>query len=392
LGLVDGPEVDELLLELFDRTPFQRRQRVIAAIGTRRHPGDPLIDGLISRLRDPELHDPALKALRWLGELGRQRIEVALERGIEASLAAELNSIMDAIALDGSLSTDEVEPALPSMPHLPAHARRQSPLSGARLDLVEPRHQLGAALAHEVLQSSRPRQVERSLFTLALWQRPRFPDHLRVPLQTRLQAWSGDKRLAPSDRCLAVAAVTRTARAGSQDEVISDLVSAAGDTSGEVRACIALALAQLGELSATEASLADPDPRVRAAAALGLRAIDPENWPPAIRQRLRVAALHDTSDGVRSCARFALATPAAPRAPDTLLPNVWVYSRAHGAGIGSRHEAWARFDGSEHTVYAPTFGHGAEHWLIAVGIGDLSAFAPVPGPTLGMNGLHPGVW
>jgi HEAT repeat protein len=389
LGLLPGEDVDQLLLELLDRPPFNRRQRVVQAIGTRIAASDLLVDGLISRLRDGELHDSALKALRWLGELARPRAQAALERGLEASLAAELQSFLDALDIDaartGSGADGDAE--RPQSPYA-------SPISRARIRVrasVES-DELSDWVISEVSRASLPDQIPEALFALALWDRPDFAAHDLPVLQTRLRRWVGDEGQPQSSRCLAAAALTRSALAGRRAAVLADLRTAAESRSGEVRACASLGLASLGSLHDAEMGLADPDPRVRAMTSLGLRATSPKQWPSSLRQRLRSVALADHSPAARSSARFALQTPSESRrsAPSAgeRPPGLWLYrvSSQPGMWVAPADRAWARFqlDGVE--LLAPTIGYGSERWLIASGIGDLESHAVPHGASKGIKG------
>ncbi|MEZ4451660.1 MAG: hypothetical protein R3B09_19495 [Nannocystaceae bacterium] len=146
---------------------------------------------------------------------------------------------------------------------------------------------------------------------------------------------AADRRIAPSDRCLAVFALGRAPRAALK--AFGDpLGDRTGDSHAQIRACAALSLDDREDAATLEGLLVDPSARVRAAAALALAALPKPT--PALRSRLAWVA-HADGDG-----RVRAAAHASARALDLAepTPRVLVLTPADAASGG-----WLQVEGDD---------------------------------------------
>jgi HEAT repeat protein len=304
LAQLPSIEVGRALLRKLDDPPAGLSALQVAdALGGRPDPETEVIEGLIERLREPELRPAALRALLLLGEPTKPHLKVALARGLDPSTQLELERLLAA------LQPGE-PPTLTSVPTMPAPEDRNA--WALRLSVGSPQERLDAAarlgeVAPRWLDAAVTRRLERGgvLTTAAPWllalatasRSLEVGDDRWLPW-ARVTGWARDGALAASDRCLAVVALSRGPRRHRRriERTLTELVSEADP---RVRGCVAVA-ASRRDPAIAELLLVDRDPGVRAAAALAVRA-SPD---ATISGRTRVEAMAriDPSGPVRRAA------------------------------------------------------------------------------------------
>lgn len=359
---LSGPDIDQALLELFDGPPRNlQRVEVAKAIGGRPQPGPELIGGLVERMRDPDLRDPATRALLWLGDRAVAQLEAAAERGLEPDVALEVERLLAARRLAplsrAVIVASEASPGRGAA--LPAPDDREAWFEllgdpealeiGAAVAEQAPEW-LSGALRWQIGRAATAEQIRPWLTALALSPKPLLDDPADDLTWGLVASWALDPSAGAESRCLATLALGRAAATPHGDQVITELQSLAAAHVPDVRGCAALALARFGEDPLLEALLADPSARVRAAAALGLRLIAKPS--AGIRARLALQADGDPEARARGSASLVLAgrSQAKPQAKFVLLRG-----RSGGFGaLGS--ELWDRYDIAGQAVDVPMLG------------------------------------
>ena len=304
LARLPGDEVaDALLTFLDDPPPGVGPLTVAEAIGDRAQPEPALIDGLVERLRDPEVEEAARRALLWLGDAATPRLERALTRGLGPRLDTEVRRLLQAtqpvdapeVHSTGAPSPDDVaawDDRLRVGPDVQRFA------AAAALGELAPRWLVGRVHVRIV---KGPAEVATP-WVLALAMMPsrvRFRDDSLLPWAT-LAGWALDRRRSETERCASALALGR-ARGRAAEALTRDTFDALlGDPLGRVRACAVFGAREVApELAAL--GLLDDDPRSRAAAVSVLHGDD------SAARRRQLATL-DPDPHVRAAASSPPAT------------------------------------------------------------------------------------
>jgi len=365
LAILPEPEVEADLLALFDDPPPGLDEgRIAQAIGRRPEPGEALLQGLVDRLDEPARRAAALLALLMLGEHARPALAAARARGLAPAIDVEVERLLGALEPPGA--------AAPAT-HWPAPDDRDA--WRERLELGDEHSRMLAAWA--LVELDPAWRVPTALATLATpgplgGRRPwalvlagsveRWSAEADDEPRARLEGWARDRAASPSDRCLAVAALGARAVEGKHPKppAWADL---AEDPDPRVRACAALSLGRQGAPAPLAGLLVDERARVRTAAALALALVEPRRLHRATVARLAVLAASDPEAPVRAAARRALARRDQPpsEAPGFFSLRVESYP-------------WRdppRFlevdDGPEH-LWVPVEGSGAWRWALVPGL------------------------
>ncbi len=366
-----GREADARLLTFLDDPPGGLAPSDVAdLVGLHAHPSDELLAGLRTRLRDPGSRRASLRALFLLGDGGLPAMKAELAEGPAPELAQELERIVAAARtpvssatavrreLGGLGNSGDVPwrelaamPTVEAWPRIAARMRRGHRGDRARID-AELRAEMAATFA-------RP-----WLWAAALCGPQPCLGSVDAASTARLIAMARDVAARPSDRSLAALALTSVDPRGPGhalvEEALPELIS---DPEPRVRAAAAVVwTARVRKLD--DRMLVDPDPRVRVAAILAARSrgIRAPVWA-------RIADLRgrDPSAPVRAAARFALAVPKAPSASLAYIegkpiPNAWSDPSAAG---------WiaVRID-DEHRLWLPVLVQDGMRFAIAPGVPD----------------------
>ena len=313
LARLDGEDIDDDLLELLDTPPRNlQRAEIAKAIGGRPSPSPELIAGLVERMRDPDLRDPATHALLWLGDRAVAQLDTAMERGLEPDIALEVERLLAARRLE---STPRVlaAPTVAVAPELPSLEQRDAWFEllgdpeamevGAALAEASPAW-LSGALTWQIERAATAEQIGPWLTALALARRPLLDTTQDGLSWGQISSWAQDRTASAQSRCIATLALGRAVETRHADQVVAELRSLAAAHVADVRGCAALALARFGEDPLLEALLANPSARVRAATALALRNI---RKPGAgVRSRLAIQSDRDSETRARTSAALAL--------------------------------------------------------------------------------------
>jgi HEAT repeat protein len=369
LARLPGEGIDAALLELLDSPPRHLgRAEVAKAIGRRAEPTAELIGGLVDRMRDPELRDPATQALLLLGDRAVALLAAAAERGLEPDIALEVERLLAARRLEPTPRIADTSGSVTPALELPPIDQREAwfellgdpeaiPVGAA---LAE---QLGAdaagwfegALAWQLDRAATAEQVGPWLTALALAPKPVLDGDAHAISWARIASWAHASDGSAESRCLATLALGRAVETRHAAAMREELRELAAVHTVDVRGCAALALSRHGEDPLLEALLADPSPRVRAAAALGLRVI---RRPSAeLRSRLALQADRDSEPRARTGAALVLES----RDPDSAF--VLLRGRANTTGLGDIGH-WERFDFGGREIDVPLLGSG-RGWAIA---------------------------
>lgn len=377
LARLPDPSIDATLLELLDAPPRNMRASDVAnAIGGRPTPSRALVEGLIDRIRDPNLRDSAISALLRMGDAALEQLRAAQARGLEPDIAAEVARLIAARELEttprevvlGKLARAPEEP-------LPAFGEREAWFeiladperidAAAKLADAPPRWFAGA-LAWQLDRASTAEQVHAWLTALALV-RTRVLDESGDGVSwTRIMGWASEASGAVESRCLATLALGSAAGGQHAERTQAELRRLVGDAEADVRGCAALALARFGDDPVFEGLLADPSPRVRALAALALRTLPKPS--SRVAARLALQADRDAEVACRGAASLTLANPRED-APLVLL-------RARVAALGSDAAAtieWQGFEIGGRRVEVPMLGSGSRIWAIVPMAGAVEA-------------------
>ncbi len=367
LARLPGESMDETLLELFDSPPRNTRRSDIAnALGGRPAPSTMLVDGLIDRIRDPELRDSAIQAVLRMGDLAVEGLKAARTRGLEPDLAVEVERLIAARELEPT-PTDVVIRALVVEPEvLPALDDRQGWFDVlAHSDRIDAAARLAedlpawfaGSLVWQLDRASTAEQVHPWLTALALVRTPVLDGPTDTVHWTRIAGWAADAGSSDESRCVATLALGTAAGGPHAELVRAELLARIGDSSPDVRGCAALALVRFGDDPVFEGLLADPSPRVRAMTALALRGI--HRLEPRVRARLAVQADRDYEVASRGAAALTLAAPE----PE----GHFVLVRARISNLASDPDAtieWQAFELAGRRIEVPMFGSGPRIWAI----------------------------
>ncbi|KIG17419.1 HEAT repeat protein [Enhygromyxa salina] len=393
LARLPGREIDLQLLDLLDAPPRNvRRPDVAKAIGGRPDPDPELIAGLVDRMRDPELREPASQALLWLGDRAVAQLAAATERGLEPDIALEVQRLLAARRLeptprlaDGgdSLDVESAPLELPAIDDREAWFERlgdpEAVLFGAALAEAAPAWMAGA-LAWHLDRAAAADQVRPWLTALALAPEPILDDAASTVIWGRVASWAHDPGNSGESRCMSTLALGRAAGTRHADQVRAELRQLAAAHLADVRACAALALARFGEDPLFEALFADPSPRVRASTALALRIIRRPAAP--VRARLSLQADRDSEMRARTSAALSLQS----RDPDARF--VLVRARPSSALGLAGADHWERFSFGKLEVDVPLFGTG-RGWAIVPLSGAVPAVIDTGAVLIPVSGYGP---
>lgn len=395
VALIPGETADELALAAFDDPPRHlSRKAVVTAIALRPDPSDVFVDGLVRRLRDPEVRDDALAVLLGLGAAAAPRLRAASERGLEPALALEVRRLL--ASLEASPS-DEATRSMPSpqqvfegllddLRHGRGDPRDQAAIALGRMvgglsgapDEFEPEltHR-AAALAARALELAPSAEAARP-WLLALLAGVDLGRHHDTHLVwARLERWSRDDGAPVAERCFATIALASAPQRGRWDrDVDATLTHLLGTGPTQLRGCAAMASlrrASLGgvgrgpaadrrarrELDAlAEATLQDDSADVRSFAALALTGTGPHT--PRTEAHLRRLAARDPDPHVQASARLALARAVDPERPFApLVPVIRADRRARPGWSRVDLRGAAGRDGAPATVWFPAPGGGS---------------------------------
>lgn len=377
LTRLPDPSIDATLLELLDAPPRNMRASDVAnAIGGRPTPSRELVEGLIDRIRDPNLRDSAISALLRMGDAALEQLRAAQARGLEPDIAAEVARLIAARELEttprevvlGKVVRELDEP-------LPAFGEREAwfeiladptRIDAAAKLAAEPPQWFAGALAWQLDRASTVEQVHAWLTALALVRTRVLDEPADGVSWTRIMGWASEASGAVESRCLATLALGSAADGQHAERAQAELRRLVGDAEADVRGCAALALARFGDDPVFEGLLADPSPRVRALAALSLRRLPKPS--SRVAARLALQADRDAEVACRGAAGLTLASPRED-APLVLL-------RARVAALGSDAAAtieWQGFEIGGRRVEVPMLGSGSRIWAIVPMSGAVEA-------------------
>jgi HEAT repeat protein len=389
LARLPGQDIDAALLELLDAPPRNiGRNEVARAIGRRSEPSAELIGGLVERMRDPELRDPSTQALLLLGDRAVALLEAAAERGLEPDIALEVERLLAARRLEPTPRIADSSQAVQPTLVLPSLDQRDAwfellgdpeavPVGAALAEQLGASDKAGSAadwfegaLAWQLERAATAEQVGPWLTALALAPRPVLDAEVHAVSWTRIAGWAHALDASSQSRCLATMALGRAIETRHAERMREELRSLAAAHVVDVRGCAALALARHGDDPLLEMLLADPSPRVRAAAALALRII---RKPDAVvRSRLALQADRDSEPRARTSATLVL------NSRDPSARFVLLRGRANTTGLGDTGQ-WERYDWQGHEVDVPLLGND-RGWAIVPLAGAVEAIvetAPV---------------
>jgi HEAT repeat protein len=368
LALLPGQEVATALLrKLDDPPPGLSAFQVADAIGNRPEPEPELIEGLVDRLREPDLDVAVLQALLRLGKPTEPVLRRALERGLDPSLQLEIEGLLIALEPPAeAVPADVDDPAAED-----AKAWASILRTGTARERFESAARLGA-LAPSWLDSAVTRRVERRgpiepvlawLVAAATASRPLQLGGTRWLPWARLQGWAVDRSAAPGHRCLALVTLARAPRRSGARRVKRTVAMLLADPEPRIRSCAALASARWPELA--ELALEDPEPSVRAAAALTLRVVGQDSPTP----RLAATAALDPSPAVRSAASAPI--------PDGDPVPAW-FSLPRPLAGWVRPDPWIQVRIGETSVQLPALASGDVRWCVAPLPADAEVIEPEP--------------
>lgn len=361
LARLPGEEIDTALLELLDSPPRNLgRDDVAKAIGRRAEPTAELIGGLVERMRDPELRDPSMKALLLLGDRAVSLLAAAAERGLEPDVALEVERLLAARRLEPTPRIADTSGTVAPTLVLPPIDQREEwfevlgdpeaiPVGAALAEQLnsDKAKWFEGALAWQLDRAATAEQVGPWLTALALAPKPVLDGEEHALSWARIAGWAHEAGGSAASRCLATLALGRAVETRHAESIRAELRELAAAPVVDVRGCAALALARYGEDPLLEGLLADPSPRVRAAVALGLRAI---RRPSAqIRARLALQADRDSETRARTSAALVLES----RDPSTNF--VLLRGRANTTGL-SQAGHWELYQWQGREVDVPLLG------------------------------------
>lgn len=368
LARLSEPSIDATLLTLLDAPPRNLRATDVAnAIGGRANPSAELVDGLIDRIRDPNLRDSAIAALLRMGDAALDQLRAARARGLEPDLATEVERLIAARELEATPSEVvlgkrvaepvEVLPALSDRDAWFEVLADPDRVDAAAKLAGDPPEWFAGALAWQLDRASTTEQAHAWLTALALARAPLLDDPDDAVTWGRITQWASDAGNSAEGRCIAALALGSALGGRHAELARAELLRLTSDALPDLRGCAALALARFGEDPVFEGLLADPSPRVRAMAALALRGF--RRLDPRVRARLALQADRDYEVACRGAAKLTL-DAADPDAPLVLL-------RSRVAELASEGDAtieWQGFEIAGQRVEVPMFGSGGRIWAI----------------------------
>jgi HEAT repeat protein len=394
LARLPGQEIDAALLELLDAPPRNLgRNEVAKAIGRRAGPSPELIGGLVERMRDPELREPSTQALLLLGDRAVALLEDAAERGLEPDIALEVERLLAARRLQPTPRIADSSQTVQQALVLPSLDQREAwfellgdpeavPVGAALAEQLEAAGRAAdwfeGALAWQIDRAATAEQLGPWLTALALAPRPVLDAEAHAVSWARIASWAHASDASAQSRCLATLALGRAVETRHAERMREELRALAAAHVVDVRGCAALALARHGDDPLLESLLADPSPRVRAAAALALRVV---RRPAAVvRSRLALQADRDSEPRARTSAALVL------ESRDPSAKFVLLRGRANTTGLGDAGQ-WEHYEFRGHEVDVPLLGSD-RGWAIVPLEGAVEAIvetAPVliPTPTYG---------
>jgi HEAT repeat protein len=364
LAQLPGSKIAEELLARFDDPPSGLSSRQIGdAMGNRPSPEAILIEGLVSRLREQTLRPAAIVTLLVMGEAATDALRHAERRGLSPAVAIEVRRLLAATEID----TIDAKPLDTPWPDDDDHGgwldALQQGSESARLEAAQRLATLappwldGAITAK--LQAPGPLAARRPwVVALTLASRPM---QLRgTAAWTMLEGWALDPRSRDRDRCLAASALGAAIRRAERRRVRETLARLLHDPDPLLRACAALPLVRVepGAASMLERLLLDPEPGVRVSAALALASTP---LPKAIRTRLALLHAQDPRAEVRVAARLALRDRPLDSHPVRWEPSE---SGVHGPS------RWLEVDLAGERVVAPALGASRAPWALVPGVSD----------------------
>jgi HEAT repeat protein len=309
IAVIDAPTVVPFLLHQLDLPTAPLTVELVAgAIALRPRPEPQLLQGLVARLGDDSLRASLVDALLLIGEPAGEALRAAAARGLAAPVRVEVDRLLAALDVPTSVGWS------PDPDREPGVLQRAA---GSDLDLGSPRDRWQAAqsAAKRAAPADLARAINRitsarSIASAREWMVLIIDSTGVTPptsprTRARLLGWGLDERLAAGDRCLAIAAWNRLASEQrrpppSELKSIDRLLASSRPT---VRACTVMTCARRHR-GALAAAFVDPDPIVRAAAALGwMQAREPD-----LAHRVWQLRAADPSAEVRTTAAFALAS------------------------------------------------------------------------------------
>ncbi|MCH9683541.1 MAG: HEAT repeat domain-containing protein, partial [Deltaproteobacteria bacterium] len=314
-------------------------------------------------------------ALLLLGEDARPALRAAYDRGLAPPIAVEVERLLAAVETDSSTPP---EPRWPDdgdqlawstlLDDTDPVQRRRAAWALAQRD---PAWRVPAAVG--VL--ARPGALGgREGWALTLAASPtRWSADDDAEPQARLEGWARDRREGPDHRCLAVAALgarePQTRRGAS-----APWASVASDPDPRVRACAAVALGRYGDAGTVAALLLDDHARVRAAAALALSVVSPRRLARTTVARLAQLSVDDPDGAVRAAASFARdraqADTASSASPGMFAIRVEPFTWRDPPG-------WIEVALDEQRLWLPTMGHARWRWALVPGMAEATANRPV---------------
>jgi HEAT repeat protein len=354
LAQLPGEDVDEELLRLFDQ-PMQRsatRADAAEAIGRRAEPSDLLVRGMIDRLREDDLRLHAVNALLRMGATAVPALKRARDRGLEPSLAMEVDRLLDAQDLPDKAPKMKIErPARSDRAgwHV-LLARHDGALTDAAAgELAQaPPEWLEGSIVRAIATAGRPSQARPFLVALATSKQPMLRNRSAAFEWMKLVAWASDPRGSAEDRCLAIAAAAAAPKRHTR-EIRTELLRLTDDSPAAVRACLAMHLGRLDLQGPLLLLLRDPAPAVRAGAALGaasLRRPGRETLSTLVAQSSADEATEARGSATWALARIEAGTQSEPS----------VIIRREHARVWDAPPNWLTVRADGVTIHVPTVG------------------------------------
>lgn len=366
LAVLPDPSVETDLLALLDDPPSGLDEvQLAAAIGRRPRPGPTLLEGLVDRLDEPPRREAVLQALLALGEDARPVLEKARARGLAPAIDVDVARLLGALQTTPPPASARRWPAAEDRAGWHAQLERGDPFGRRRAAWVlarrDPPWRVATALA-ALARPGPPAGRRAWLLTLAASPRP-WSHPSEGEARARLEGWARDRRLSTADRCLALAALgARQADPGRRATVPwADLLD---EPDPQIRACAALALGRRGEFTELAGLLVDDRARVRTAAALALAGAEPERLHPSTTARLALLSVDDPQAPVRAAARWANARHRSTPAP----PDIGLFLRRVGAYPWAARARWLEVQADGQTLWVPAEGSGPWRWALIPGL------------------------
>lgn len=367
LSTLPGAEVDSTLLRLLDAPPRGLVHRNIGeALGRRPAPSPALIDGLVARIREEALQPFVLDALLMYGALAAPALRAALARGLAPPMALAIQRLLAPLAPTPQAPHPLAWPATTDVTawHQRLADARDGLSAAAALARAAPPW-LGRAAAGALALETGSTQRRPWLLALAATASALPEDPF---LRARLAGWVGTPGLPALDRCLALAALTRSDTALAR----TTLGAAASDRQPVIRACAAAAARDEALLAGL---LRDPSPRVRATASYSLAAC-PVPVDASTRASAALLAVRDPHPGVMRTAQATLTRDPKPPCTWQMLDAGEPRARAPSEALG-----WIDVRWREHDLRLPALLDGERRFLLLPAIGEATLAPPPELPT-----------